>query len=31
VALVACTRKLLTTLNARVKTNNPWDKSLPGA
>jgi transposase len=28
VALVACMRKLLTTLNAMVKTNKPWDKSL---
>lgn len=25
VALVACMRKLLTTLNAMVKTNKPWD------
>jgi len=25
VALVACMRKLLTTLNAMVKTNTPWD------
>jgi len=24
-------RKLLTTLNAMVKTNTPWDKSLHGA
>ncbi|MED5620143.1 IS110 family transposase [Ideonella sp. BN130291] len=31
VALVACMRKLLTTLNAMVKTNKPWDKSLLGA
>jgi transposase len=31
VALVACMRKLLTTLNAIVKTNKPWDKSLHGA
>lgn len=31
VALVACMRKLLTTLNAMVKTNTPWDKSLHGA
>ena len=30
VALVACIRKLLTTLNAMVKTNKPWDKSLHG-
>jgi transposase len=30
VALVACMRKLLTTLNAMVKTNKPWDKSLHG-
>ena len=29
-ALVACMRKLLTTLNAMVKTNKPWDKSLHG-
>ncbi len=28
VALVACMRKLLTTLNAMVRTNTPWDKSL---
>lgn len=28
VALVACMRKLLTTLNAMVKTHQPWDKSL---
>jgi transposase len=28
VALVACMRKLLTTLNAMVKTNKPWDRSL---
>lgn len=28
VALVACMRKLLTTLKAMVKTNKPWDKSL---
>lgn len=31
VALVACMRKLLTTLNAMVKTNKPWDKSLHAA
>jgi transposase len=31
VALVACMRKLLTTLNAMVKTNKPWDNSLHGA
>jgi transposase len=31
VALVACMRKLLTTLNAMVKTNKPWDKSLHSA
>ena len=31
VALVACIRKLLTMLNAMVKTNKPWDKSLHGA
>lgn len=31
VALVACMRKLLTTLNAMVKTNKPWDESLHGA
>jgi transposase len=30
VALVACMRKLLTTLNAMVKTNTPWDKSFHG-
>ena len=30
VALVACMRKLLTMLNAMVKTNKPWDKSLHG-
>ena len=28
VALVACMRKLLTTLNSMVKTNKPWDMSL---
>lgn len=28
VALVACMRKLLTTLNAMVRTNKPWDSSL---
>lgn len=31
VALVACMRKLLTRLNAMVKTNKPWDQSLHGA
>jgi len=31
VALMACMRKLLTTLNAMVRTNKPWDKSLHGA
>lgn len=31
VALVACMRKLLTTLNAMVRTNQHWDKSLHGA
>jgi transposase len=25
--LVACMRKLLTTLNAMVRTNKPWDSS----
>lgn len=30
-ALVACMRKLLTTLNAMVRTGKPWDKSLHGA
>ena len=30
VALVACMRKLLTTLNAMVRTNKPWDQSLHG-
>src|SRR6218665_2760655 len=30
VALVACMRKLLTTLNAMVRTGKPWDKSLHG-
>jgi transposase len=28
VALVACMRKLLTTLNAMVRSNKPWDSSL---
>lgn len=28
VAIVACMRKLLTMLNAMVKTNPPWDDSL---
>ena len=31
VALIACMRKLLTTLNAMVRTGKPWDKSLHGA
>jgi transposase len=31
VALVACMRKLLTTLNAMVRTNKRWDNSLHGA
>ncbi|MFT4265962.1 MAG: IS110 family transposase [Xenophilus sp.] len=31
VALVACMRKLLTTLNAMVRTGKPWDKSLHSA
>ena len=31
VALIACMRKLVTVLNAMVKTNKPWDKSLHGA
>lgn len=31
VALVACMRKLLTTLNAMVRANKPWDNSLRGA
>lgn len=31
VALVACMRKLLTTLNAMVRTGKSWDKSLHGA
>jgi transposase len=30
VALVACMRKLLTTLNAMVRTNQPWNPSLHG-
>jgi transposase len=30
VALVACMRKLLTTLNAMVRTNKPWNNSLHG-
>jgi transposase len=29
--LVACMRKLLTTLNAMVRNNQPWDNSLHGA
>ena len=28
VALVACMRKLLTSLNAMVRANQPWDTSL---
>ncbi|MDN8010810.1 transposase, partial [Burkholderia multivorans] len=28
VALVACMRKLLTILNAMVRSNTPWDDSL---
>ena len=31
VALVACMRKLLTMLNAMVRTGNPWNASLHGA
>ncbi|MPN62874.1 IS110 family transposase ISBcen8 [bioreactor metagenome] len=31
VALVACMRKLLTTLNAMVRTGKPWDPSLHSA
>jgi transposase len=31
VALIACMRKLVTILNAMVKTNKPWDKSLHNA
>jgi transposase len=31
VALVACMRKLLTTLNAMVRTSKPWGNSLHGA
>jgi transposase len=31
VALVACMRKLLTTLNAMVRTNQPWNNSLHDA
>jgi len=31
VALVACMRKLLTTLNAMVRTHQPWNNSLHGA
>lgn len=31
VALVACMRKLLTILNAMVKTKQPWNKSIHGA
>jgi len=29
--LVACMRKLLTMLNAMVRTGNPWNASLHGA
>ncbi|MCL2525201.1 MAG: IS110 family transposase, partial [Betaproteobacteria bacterium] len=28
VAIVACMRKLLTILNAMVRTGKPWDESL---
>ena len=28
IALVACMRKLLSTLNTMVRTGKPWDKSL---
>ena len=31
VALVACMRKLLTMLNAMVRTSTPWNGSLHGA
>ena len=31
VALIACMRKLVTILNAMVKNNKPWDKSLHNA
>jgi transposase len=31
VALVACMRKLLTILNAMVRSNKPWDQALHGA
>ncbi|HAU57456.1 MAG TPA: IS110 family transposase, partial [Comamonadaceae bacterium] len=31
VALVACMRKLLTTLDAMVRTGKPWDPSLDSA
>jgi transposase len=31
VALVACMRKLLTSLNAMVRSNKPWNNSLHGA
>ena len=31
VALIACMRKLLTILNAMVKTKQPWNKSIHGA
>ncbi|MHB1410630.1 MAG: hypothetical protein ACYCXC_13690, partial [Acidovorax defluvii] len=31
VALVACMRKLLTMLNAMVRTGKPWDASLHSA
>jgi len=30
-ALVACMRKRLTTLNAMVRFNQPWDSSVHGA
>ncbi|MFN4003311.1 MAG: IS110 family transposase, partial [Hylemonella sp.] len=30
VALVACMRKLLTMLNAMVRTNKPWNNALHG-
>ena len=31
VALIACMRKLLTTLNAMVRSNKPWDSSFQHA
>jgi len=31
IALVACMRKLLTILNAMVRTGKPWDASLHAA